>query len=91
MDWVRPALKQDDLELIAKQTGGRVFYVSASPELDVAYARIGDELRSQYVLAFATPKPLTEEELGSSTSGCTAAEHHGAGRWCRGVGQDPLN
>ncbi len=63
MDWVRPALKQDDLELIAKQTGGRVFYVSAMPELDVAYARISDELRSQYVLAFATDKPLSESEL----------------------------
>ena len=63
MDWLRPALKQDDLELIAKQTGGRVFYVSAMPELDPAYARISDELRSQYVLAFATEKPLSEDEL----------------------------
>jgi Ca-activated chloride channel family protein len=63
LDWLTPAMKKDDLELIAKQTGGRVFYVSAAPELDAAYARIGDELRSQYVLAFATEKPLSESEL----------------------------
>jgi VWFA-related protein len=63
MDWLRPAMKKDDLELIARQTGGHVFYVSAKPELDQAYARIGAELRSQYVLAFATDKPLTEDEL----------------------------
>ena len=63
MDWLRPSLKKDDLERIAQQTGGHVFYVSARPELDTAYARIGAELRSQYVLAFATEKPLTESEL----------------------------
>jgi Ca-activated chloride channel family protein len=63
LDWIRPAMKKDDLELIAKQTGGRVFYVSAMPELDTAYARISDELRSQYVLAFATDQALTEDQL----------------------------
>jgi VWFA-related protein len=64
MDWLRPALKNTDLESIAKQTGGRVFYVTAREELGPTYARIGDELRSQYVMAFSTPRPLTDAELG---------------------------
>ena len=63
MDWMRPAIKKTDLETIAKQTGGHVFYVSQREELGGAYARIGDELRSQYVLAFATPRALSEGEL----------------------------
>ncbi|HVR28212.1 MAG TPA: VWA domain-containing protein, partial [Thermoanaerobaculia bacterium] len=63
LDWMRPAMRKTDLETIAKQTGGHVFYVSAREELAAAYARIGDELRSQYVLAFATERALTEAEL----------------------------
>jgi VWFA-related protein len=63
MDWLRPALRKADLETIAKQTGGHVFYVSAREELTAAYARISAELRSQYVLAFATPRALSEAEL----------------------------
>jgi VWFA-related protein len=63
MDWLRPAMKKDDLEAIAKETGGHVFYVSARPEIDTAYSRIGAELRSQYVLAFSTEKPLGDDEI----------------------------
>jgi Ca-activated chloride channel homolog len=63
MDSLRPALRKTDLETIAKQTGGHVFYVSAREELSPAYARISAELRSQYVLTFTTPRALSEGEL----------------------------
>jgi VWFA-related protein len=64
IDWMRPSMKKTDLEAIAKETGGHVFYVSKREELSGAYSRIGAELRSQYVLAFPTERELTEAELG---------------------------
>ena len=59
----RPARRRDDLEGIARQTGGHVFYVSSLDELSPAYAKIGTELRSQYLLAFSTPQELSEKDL----------------------------
>jgi len=61
---------------LAKATGGRVHtilgdpraldpYESVGRSLEAAYAQIEAELRSQYVIAFSTPEPLTEEEIKS--------------------------
>ena len=63
MDWLRPTVRRDDLELIAKQTGGRVFYVESRDQLAPAYAKIGAELRSQYVLAFSSDSALSDKDL----------------------------
>ena len=50
----RPSFRKSDLEAIAKSSGGRVFYPSSMDQVNAAYRTIGDELRSQYVLAFST-------------------------------------
>jgi VWFA-related protein len=62
---------------LAKATGGRVHtiegggpigmgdYEAVGRALEEAYAQIERELRSQYVMAFSTPKPLTADELKS--------------------------
>ncbi len=67
LDWLRPAIRKTELEAIAKQTGGRVFYVNRREEISTAYSRIGRELRSQYVLTFPSPQELTEKDLGRIT------------------------
>jgi Ca-activated chloride channel family protein len=59
----RRDIKKLDLESLAASTGGRVFYISGSEELGGAYDRIQQELRSQYVLAFTSPRPLSPDEL----------------------------
>ena len=58
----RPKFRKDDLETIAKDSGGRVFYVSDMDQVVSAYRNIGDELRSQYILAFTTERALTDAE-----------------------------
>ena len=63
LDWLRPTVRRDDLELIAKQTGGRVFYVESRDQLAPAYGKIGAELRSQYVLAFSSGSALSDKDL----------------------------
>ncbi|TNF78277.1 MAG: VWA domain-containing protein [Acidobacteria bacterium] len=61
----RRGFRRIDLEGITEGTGGKVFYISEMAELSGAYAQINDELRSQYVLAFATDHPLTDEEFSA--------------------------
>ena len=63
LDGLRPSFKKIDLDAIARETGGRVFYISRQDELGQAYVRINEELRSQVILAFAAPRDLTQEEL----------------------------
>lgn len=60
----RRPLPQPDLDAVTARTGGQVFYIDRLEELDAVYARIADELRSQYVLAVATGRPLSASELG---------------------------
>ena len=61
---------------LAKATGGRVFTILGDPNavdpddaleraLTAAYDQIEQELRSQYVMAFSTPQPLTAQEIES--------------------------
>ncbi len=58
-------MRKIDLEGITEGTGGRIFYISEISELDAAYASIEEELRSQYFLAVATDRALTDRELAS--------------------------
>ncbi|MCZ6507786.1 MAG: VWA domain-containing protein [Acidobacteria bacterium] len=62
---------------LAKATGGRVHtiegrdprgmvdYEAVSRALERAYTQIERELRSQYIMAFSTPQPLTADEIKS--------------------------
>jgi Ca-activated chloride channel family protein len=40
------------LEALARETGGRTFYIKDATELDTVYSDIEDELRSQYLVAY---------------------------------------
>ncbi len=76
----RRDIKKLDLESLAGSTGGRVFYITGSgrpgaaygeepgaayrEQLAAAYDIIQQELRSQYLLAFNSSRPLTPDELG---------------------------
>jgi VWFA-related protein len=43
-----------DLRGLAEATGGGYFFLTSSTDLDRTFTRIGDELRHQYILGFAT-------------------------------------
>ena len=64
LDGQRRDIKRLDLDSLAGSTGGRVFYIGGSGELGTAYDLIQQELRSQYLLAFNSPRPLTPDEFG---------------------------
>ncbi len=53
---VRGKLKQ-----LASETGGRSFFISRAQELESVYAQIERELRSQYLLAYTSDRPSSEE------------------------------
>ena len=46
--------KLDDL---AKETGGRSFYIKQAAELSTVYREIEEELRSQYLVAYSSDRP----------------------------------
>ncbi len=54
-----------DIEGISQASGGRVYYVGSMDAVLRAYAGIGEELRSQYMLGYSTDKPLTPQEVAS--------------------------
>jgi Ca-activated chloride channel family protein len=59
----RRNLRRIDLEGITEGTGGQVFYIKELGELTDAYSQINQELRSQYIITFATDRELGEIEL----------------------------
>ena len=59
----RRNLRRIDLEGITEGTGGQVFYIKELGELTEAYTKINQELRSQYIITFATDRELGEVEL----------------------------
>ena len=61
----RRGMRKIDLEGITEATGGRIHYIAAMADLDDAYGQINRELRSQYILAFSTDQPLSDEQLDS--------------------------
>ena len=62
-DEKRPQFRKHDLEVIAEDSGGRVFYVTDMASILGAYDQIAEELRSQYLLTFTTTEELTDAQL----------------------------
>ena len=48
---------RDKLNNLAQTTGGRAFYISKAVELQTVYDQIEEELRSQYLIAYASDAP----------------------------------
>jgi len=44
------------LARVAEESGGGYFEIRAGQDLDAAFARVADELHSQYLLGFAPPR-----------------------------------
>ncbi len=63
LDPERPGFRKADLETLAEDTSGRVFYIESLQDVTEAYRQITAELRSQYVLGFTTEGALPAEEL----------------------------
>lgn len=59
----RPKTVDFQLEGLARETGGRLFFIERMEGLSRAYSQINAELRSQYLLAFSTPEALARQEL----------------------------
>ena len=54
---------RDKLNGLAQATGGRAFYISKAVELAGVYERIEEELRSQYLIAYASDRPVEPQGL----------------------------
>src|SRR5215468_7510131 len=48
---------------LSNDTGGKYYYASSIPQLDGAFRQIGDELRTQYLLAYYPSERLSESEF----------------------------
>ena len=48
---------------IAEDTGGKYFYATSVPELDDAFRKISDELRTQYLLAYYPSQRLSDSNF----------------------------
>jgi VWFA-related protein len=54
---------RDKLNTVAAETGGRAFYISKAVELASVYDVIEEELRSQYLIAYASDAPPSAREF----------------------------
>jgi VWFA-related protein len=54
---------RNKLTHLAEETGGRVFFISRAQELAGVYREIEEELRSQYLIAYASDNPDPEGEF----------------------------
>jgi len=48
---------------ISEDTGGKYFYATSVPELDDAFKKISDELRTQYLLAYYSSQRLSDSSF----------------------------
>jgi Ca-activated chloride channel homolog len=48
---------------LSEDTGGKYFYATSAPELDAAFRKISDELRTQYLLAYYPASRLTNSDF----------------------------
>lgn len=48
---------------LSEDTGGRYFYAKSIPQLDDAFQKISDELRTQYLLAYYPSQRLTDSDF----------------------------
>ena len=68
---------------ISEDTGGKYFYATSVPELDDAFRKISDELRTQYLLAYYPSQRLSDSNFrrievkvdGASTSSSFTVRH----------------
>jgi Ca-activated chloride channel family protein len=68
---------------ISEDTGGKYFYATSVPELDDAFRKISDELRTQYLLAYYPSQRLSDSNFrrievkvdGASTSSPFTVRH----------------
>jgi Ca-activated chloride channel family protein len=68
---------------ISEDTGGKYFYATSVPELDDAFRKISDELRTQYLLAYYPSQRLSDSNFrrievkvdGASTSASFTVRH----------------
>ncbi len=51
-----------NLDALAEETGGKVFYIRELSQLKTAYGRIARELRHQYYLGFSLDQPMTAKD-----------------------------
>jgi Ca-activated chloride channel homolog len=66
---------REKLNNVAQATGGRTFYISKAIELQGVYKQIEQELRSQYLIAYASDAPAT------SSNQFRAVEVKTKGKW----------
>jgi Ca-activated chloride channel family protein len=71
---------------ISEDTGGKYFYATSMPQLDDAFQRISDELRTQYLLAYYPSQRLSdssfrriEVKVDGAATGSTLTARHRAG------------
>jgi Ca-activated chloride channel family protein len=71
---------------ISSDTGGRYFYATSMPQLDEAFHRISDELRTQYLLGYYPTQRLSDSEfrqievdLGAAPAGSDYKVRHRTG------------
>jgi Ca-activated chloride channel homolog len=71
---------------ISEDTGGKYFYATSVPQLDDAFRKISDELRTQYLLAYYPSQRFSdssfrriEVKVGAASAGSTFAVRHRAG------------
>ena len=48
---------------LSEDTGGKYFYATSVPELDEAFRKISDELRTQYLLAYYPARRLSDSDF----------------------------
>lgn len=48
---------------LSEETGGKYFYATSIPQLDEAFHKIGEELRTQYLLAYYPSQRLSDSEF----------------------------
>jgi VWFA-related protein len=54
---------RNKLTALAGETGGRSFFIGQAAELDSVYREIEEELRSQYLLTYASDNPKSDGEF----------------------------
>jgi Ca-activated chloride channel family protein len=71
---------------ISEDTGGKYFYATSVPQLDDAFQRISDELRTQYLLAYYPSQRFSdssfrriEVKVDGASAGSTFTARHRAG------------
>jgi Ca-activated chloride channel family protein len=71
---------------ISEDTGGKYFYATSVPELDDAFRKISDELRTQYLLAYYPTQRLSdssfrriEVKVDAASAGSTFTVRHRTG------------